>query len=215
VISFVVPTFNEKGYIGDCLESIEAQSQEKEIIIVDGGSTDGTLKVAKRADKILKDIDGRGKAREKGAELAEGDYIAFIDADTVLKKGYAEKMKMFLESEDLGAASSRFKMTGYRSKLIQAFGNTVFERRRPVVLPGFNTFVRKSVYEESRGFEDILGEDLQFSDEIARHTDTDILEEKLVINSGRRIKKYGLTGTAVYYGIKDIHRRKTNIVQRI
>lgn len=209
--SFIVPTYNEEDYIQDCLESISNQRCDKEIIVVDGGSEDKTISIAEDyADKIIRNVKGRGKSRHKGAEEAKNDFLIFIDADTTIKPDFAENIVEFMDENDLAACATCFKMTGIRSKVIQAFGNTVFPRTSPPLLPGFNTVVRKEVYDQSNGFEDIAGEDLQFSKEIAKHGEVEILDKKLTINSGRRIKKYGLTGTLIYYTWKDIRRRTQN-----
>ncbi|PSH01227.1 MAG: glycosyl transferase family 2 [Nanohaloarchaea archaeon QH_8_44_6] len=211
MISFVVPALNEEGFIDHCLESIRKQNVEKEIIVTDGGSKDKTLEIAdENADYIIEGVRGIGKSRHKGAQQARGNYIAFIDADTVIKRSYSEKMRKFLEEEEFVAASSYFEITGLRSKLIQFLGNNHFEHMDSALLPGFNTFVETETYRKSKGFENISGEDLQFSREIAKHGDTGILNEKLVKNSGRRIKRFGLTGTLLYYSKKEISRRKRN-----
>lgn len=210
--SFIVPTYNEENYLEDCLRSIKAQDCDKEIIVVDGGSSDRTLEIARSyTEKIIKDIDGRGKSRDKGARAAENELLIFVDADTILKEDFTDKTISFIEDNQLAACATAFKMTGIRSKIVQGFGNTFFPRTKPPLLPGFNTVVKKEAYEKSRGFEDIAGEDLQFSKEIAKHGEIQILKEKLVVNSGRRIHRYGLTGTLIYYTWKDLKRRKKNL----
>lgn len=213
-ISYVIPTLNEKGYIEKCIDSIEQQEFEKEIIVVDGGSTDGTLDVVnRRVDKIIEGVEGRGKSRDVGAKQAEGDYIAFIDADTFLKENYAEKMVSKLEDQDCEAGTSLFEITGFRSKPIEWSCNYWYLRRETPMMPGFNTFVSTECYLDSEGFEDIPGEDLQFSKKISKKTDIAVVREKLVFNSGRRVKKYGLMGTTAYYIVKDMKRRKKNLVK--
>jgi glycosyltransferase involved in cell wall biosynthesis len=213
-VSFVVPAKNEEGYLVDTLESIEEQSQgsEYEIIVVDGGSKDDTVEIAgEYADKVLEGVKGRGKGRHVGAIAAEGEYIAFVDADTVLEEGFIQEMKSFMRENNLVAASSQFKMSGYRSKIMQLFSNFYFPRRDPVLLPGFFTVVRRKPYLKSSGFEDIPGEDLQFSERIAEIGETDILRDKKVKNSARRIAAMGLTRTAFYYLAKEALRRLNNI----
>ena len=84
-ISVVVCVKNSEATIEDCLKSIE-KNDPLEIIVVDGNSTDETVKIASRyTDKIYSD-EGKGLAyaRQLGAEKARGDYIAYIDADTRL-----------------------------------------------------------------------------------------------------------------------------------
>gem|GEM_PF-246141 len=211
--TFIIPTLNEEKHIEKTLETVEKQETklETEIIIVDGGSTDQTIQIAEQHGvKIIKNIKGRGKARHKGAQKAEGEYLAFIDADTQIKPEYTEKMVEYVENNNLVAASSKFKMEGIRPKLIQAIGNTLFHRKRKPLLPGFNTFVKKQYYDNETRFENVMGEDLQFSNKITRKGKTGITKDKLVTTSGRRVTKMGLTGILIYYGIKDIARRINN-----
>ncbi len=215
-VSFIVPTLNEEDYLENCLKSIQKQEVSKEIIVVDGGSSDGTLNIAEEyADKIIYGVDGRGESRDKGAQRAENELLVFVDADTEIAENFASEVMAFMENNDLDACATKFKMTGIRSKLIQGFGNTVFPRMKPALLPGFNTVVRKPIYDYSRGFEDIAGEDLQFSKEISKYGNVGIHPDKLVVNSGRRVKKYGLTGVLLYYTWKDLRRRKNNLVSAI
>lgn len=88
-VSVVIPCFNVKVYLEDCLNSILNQSlKEIEIICIDDGSNDGTKELLeyykKRFDNICficQKNEGAGNARNKGIKLAHGDYIAFMDAD--------------------------------------------------------------------------------------------------------------------------------------
>ena len=92
-ISVIVPVYNCKYYISDCIESILSQSIESiEVIIIQNGSTDGTAEIienyAKKDNRIhvinLKDNQGVSNARNLGLEQAKGDYIAFCDGDDTL-----------------------------------------------------------------------------------------------------------------------------------
>jgi glycosyltransferase involved in cell wall biosynthesis len=87
-VSVVVPVRNAEGVLDDCLASI-ARAEPREIIIVDGKSTDRTLELARGyTDHILSD-EGRGlpAARLMGAEAAVSDWVALVDADVVLPDG--------------------------------------------------------------------------------------------------------------------------------
>lgn len=206
--SFVIPAYNEEKYIEETLKAVESQKVDKEIILVDGGSNDATLEIAERFDcQIITGIEGRGNARDVGAKQSVGEYLYFIDADTVVEEGYAKKLREFIEDNGLIAASSKFEMTGYRSKVVEVFGNQLFNRVDPVLLPGFNIAVKRQDYLESDGFKDVFGEDYQFSKAISKQGKTAILDEELVKTSGRRITKYGLTGTLIYYSGKNVLRK--------
>lgn len=86
LISGIVPVFNGERYLGETLNSMLAQTHSPlEIIVVDDGSTDGTTDVvAKYGDKVRylrQENSGPAVARNRGLDAAQGEYIAFLDAD--------------------------------------------------------------------------------------------------------------------------------------
>jgi len=88
-ISFVIPTLNAASVLETCLKSIKRQSlssREYEIIIIDGGSTDNTFKIAKKYQaKILKNPLKTAEAGKAiGVKKSIGKYIALIDSDNIL-----------------------------------------------------------------------------------------------------------------------------------
>lgn len=87
-VSVVVPVRNAEDEIVDCLESIVA-SQPREILVVDGCSTDRTRDIAARYPVQILSDDGLGlpEARARGARAASSDVVALIDADVVLPDG--------------------------------------------------------------------------------------------------------------------------------
>jgi len=109
LVSVVIPVYNEEKDISDCIISLGEQSYKNiEIIIVDDGSTDETLKTAEDAArksklklKVLKqNHQGPGKARNLGAENALGEILIFIDADMTFDKDYIKNLiKPILEDK--------------------------------------------------------------------------------------------------------------------
>lgn len=89
-ISFVIPAYNAGAYLVECLDSIRALAmEEKEIIVVDDGSTDDTPSILARYDDapvtvVSQKNMGLSMARNAGLARAMGDYICFVDADDVL-----------------------------------------------------------------------------------------------------------------------------------
>lgn len=87
--SFIIPVYNVKDYVAQCIESILSQTYENyEIIIIDDGSTDGSGEIcdeyAKKDSRIKvfhQKNQGNSVARNKGVTLAKGEYIIFIDSD--------------------------------------------------------------------------------------------------------------------------------------
>jgi len=105
-ISFIIPAFNSTKTIEECIHSILIQNDDKEIFVVDNGSRDNTLEIANRLAEKHSEINvlrerkrGPAAARNKGLEVASGDYIAFVDSDVILPKGWAEKAFDILEMD--------------------------------------------------------------------------------------------------------------------
>lgn len=97
-VSVVVCTYNRKKLLESCLNSIYAQNYPKsklEVIIVDGGSTDGTKELCKQFPKIrffVESKHGLAYARNKGAELAQGSIIAYTDDDCIVDKNWLKNL---------------------------------------------------------------------------------------------------------------------------
>lgn len=97
LVSVVVPLYNKKRYVKRALNSILNQSHQNiELIVVDDGSTDGSLEVAKavadpRIRIIVQQNQGPGRARNVGANESGAEILAFLDADDLWHKNYLEK----------------------------------------------------------------------------------------------------------------------------
>ena len=87
LVSVIIPVFNYDRFLGEAIESVLGQTYKNlEVIVVDDGSTDRTAEVAKSfADRGVRYCHqanaGIGPARNKGVELAQGEFFAFLDAD--------------------------------------------------------------------------------------------------------------------------------------
>jgi len=202
-VSFVIPARNEAAYLPDCLDAVAAQRTDRahEALVVDGASDDATPEIARDrgATVVEGDGEGIGRGRDRGARAATGEWLAFVDADTVVDPEYLETMLSFVRENDLDAASSRCRMDGVRSLPMRATINRAFPRLRRPILPGFNFFVRRSVYEATGGFPDVPNEDTAYSRRLAREYDTGYCPDALVETSARRIRDAGLTGTLYHY----------------
>lgn len=100
IVSFIVPSYNFAAHITECVDSILAQTiSEIEVIVVNDGSTDNTKEILEiiaqkdaRVRPINKENEGVSKARNTGLHAANGEYVAFVDADDYLAPDYAEYM---------------------------------------------------------------------------------------------------------------------------
>ena len=87
--SIIIPVYNCESYLGEAIESVLAQSYRPiEVIVVDDGSTDGSAGVARgfHLPELIychQPHGGASVARNRGAELAQGEYLAFLDSDDI------------------------------------------------------------------------------------------------------------------------------------
>ena len=92
LISVVVPTFNSERHLRNCLESLREQTyQNYEVVVVDGGSTDGTVRIIEEQAALFPRIIWRSEkdrgvydAMNKGVALARGDWLLFLGSDDAL-----------------------------------------------------------------------------------------------------------------------------------
>lgn len=101
-ISAVVCAKNEERFIEACLKALSNQELKPEIVVVDGHSSDGTVKIAKKyADRVLSD-NGKGlsDARNEGWKAAGGRIVAYCDADSVPGKDWTKNICGLMEKYD-------------------------------------------------------------------------------------------------------------------
>ena len=117
LVSVIIPCYNVEEYIEECIDSDISQSyQNIEIICIDNNSTDDTFKILKKSaskyDEIilLKEFSaGAPYARNKGLEVAKGEWIQFLDADDLILEDKI-KGQIKLVSKDIGFVFSPFKI---------------------------------------------------------------------------------------------------------
>jgi glycosyltransferase involved in cell wall biosynthesis len=107
-VSVVMPAFNEEKYIERALKSVRDLDYPKErieIIVVDNGSTDRTVEIAKKyADKVLIHPDVKvGAVRNFGVKNAKGDVIAFIDSDCLPAKNWLKDSLFYMQENSCDA----------------------------------------------------------------------------------------------------------------
>lgn len=84
-VSMIVPALNEAGCIAATLDALRALPGDFDILVVDGGSSDDTVRLARdRGVRAVVGPRGRGAQMNYGAELADGDVVIFVHADTLL-----------------------------------------------------------------------------------------------------------------------------------
>lgn len=93
--SIIIPVYNVEPYIKKCLDSVTRQTyKDYEVIIINDGSTDKSMEIAKKYDfKIINQQNqGQSAARNKGIKNAKGEYIVFLDSDDTIEKDLLKKL---------------------------------------------------------------------------------------------------------------------------
>jgi rSAM/selenodomain-associated transferase 2 len=120
MLSVVVPTLNAAATLDGCVASV---SEADEILVVDGGSGDGTAAVAeRRGARVLFAPPGRGSQLAAGAAAAKGDWLLFLHADTRLAPGWREAAGRHMERQRGKAACFRFRLDAgeWQARLVEA-----------------------------------------------------------------------------------------------
>ena len=103
-ISLIIPAYNEEKYIKDCLLSIQKHGEGLfEVIVINNASTDATASIVKEFKNIKlvnENKKGLPFARNRGLAEANGEIVAFIDADTKIPKGWVKKIEKAFKKND-------------------------------------------------------------------------------------------------------------------
>lgn len=197
-ISIVIPALNEEKYLPVLLESIKNQTfKDYEVIVADAGSKDKTVTLAKKfGAKVVKGgLPGPG--RNRGAEVATGDFLFFLDSDVLLPKDFLEKAHSEMEERFLDLATCEFlpqselqldkimfKLANLHVKLNQNFNPRA---------AGFCIFITKRLFNRVNGFdEDVkIAEDHDLVDRASKFRPLRFLESTHLTVSIRRLEKEG------------------------
>ena len=130
-VSVIIPLYNDGKYIGECLDSLLAQTfKDFEVIIVDNGSTDKSLNVVDNyaprfsgrlvLEKLESHSDSYDAPRNKGLELASGEYVFFMNAADVLTKTALEEIYSLAKEFDaeIVYCEKYFTSTGMRKRFM-------------------------------------------------------------------------------------------------
>jgi len=159
LVSVIVPTKNSARTIGRSLSSVRGQSYPRiELIVVDGGSTDGTPEIAaKFADRVVEHSSERSEARNLGAKISSGAYLLFLDSDMILSPRVIEECVGAAEGGlDALYVPERIVGSGFWIKVRDFersfYTGTVIDAVR---------FIRRELFEGVGGFDESLvaGED--------------------------------------------------------
>jgi len=203
----VIPTLNEEELLLATIASLRRQNMDCVVVVVDGGSTDGTLTIAERnADIVASTRRGVGLARNLGASVGEeGDILVFTDADTILPDGALGRVvRAFTDGVAAVTLPAEPSNRTWLNVLIWAVLNSLSALSvwagLPMV-PGYFIAVRWSAWSKTLYSVETKSEDIDFSLRLRRHGRVVRLPWPRVVTSSRRVDKRGIRSVSDYINL--------------
>ncbi len=206
-ISFVVPAFNEEKLLPLCLASIgEAAAVfaeggwEWEVIVCDNNSSDGTAQVAREAGAgvVFEGENQIARARNRGASAASGDWLVFVDADSLVSRGLLEDLRQVICSDQAIGGSCCLACRGVSSARMQWMFH-IWNRISCFFrwAAGSFLFCRRDVFERLGGFSlrYFAAEDVELGRRMKRAARREgksvvILDKHPLLTSARKLELY-------------------------
>lgn len=209
LVSVVVPAYNVEDYIVQCVNSICNQTYDKlEIIIVDDGSTDNTGRICdelsdNRITVIHQENQGLSGARNTALEIAQGEYICFVDSDDYIRESMIEELYKCIVGEKYDFAACGVEYLMHDTGLSTYSGNSGKKKELDYVesldylstvylFNVWNKIYRHDVIKDIRFVRGVVCEDVGYMREVfSRINSTVFLDKPLYVY---RVKRPGSSG---------------------
>lgn len=214
-VSIVIPVLDEERWLPRLLDSIAAQTVAvAEVIVVDAGSTDGTVAVARARGATVVEGGGLpGVSRNLGAERARSEWLLFLDADVRLPPTAVEVMLSQMERRRLDAASTAFAPDGDRALvgLQHRLSSWYFRASSRVGWPhsiGAFLFVRRDLHRRIGGFDTgvTVAEDQEYVVRLSRVGRYHFARRPVVEIAQRRFDDHGFWKMSLKWLAIEAHR---------
>jgi len=137
-ISVIIPVYNVEEYLKQCLDSIVNQSlNEIEIICINDGSADKSLKILEDYAKndsrfviVSQENCGQGAARNRGLDIAQGEYVVFVDPDDWIEENALEKIYACFKSNDTDVVQFDYKDYNDYTKITKKIDFSKFLKKK-------------------------------------------------------------------------------------
>ena len=195
-LSIIVPAFNEAGVVAGALRRVASQAPQAERIVVDGGSSDGTVELARPLAKVIQSARGRAVQLNLGARESRGDWLLFLHADTALPDGFLDEMAR-AAGRGFEAGAFRLRIAGrHRLLPLLAWGANLRTRWRGIALGDQALFCTRRLFTGQGGFPPVsILEDYLFTLGLKQAGIPLYLARSAVTTSGRRWDQGGFWRT--------------------
>jgi rSAM/selenodomain-associated transferase 2 len=202
-ISIIVPVLNEAGTIRPFLEHIRNQSPDVEIIVVDGGSSDGTSDLAANfADQTLTTSSGRALQMNAGAAKSRGDILWFLHADVRLPPASVDAIEEIMADPEVVAGFFRIRLpeSQFVYRLTDSFAHYLGLILR-MRCGDHGIFCRRTTFLEVGGFPEVpLMEDAELFRILHRRGKVRWSKSRIIV-SPRRYHAIGPFRLTFFYGL--------------
>ncbi len=195
MISVIIPILNEAKILEKTLSQLQPELENHELIVVDGGSNDGSVRIAEKYGRVVVSDRGRAKQLNAGAEAAVGDILVFLHADVWLEFGAFNAVETALSSGYVGGGFLQ-KIDG-KSLLYRLIEITADLRGKILKLfyGDSGIFVKRTDFHRIGGFPDVpIMEEMGFSKALRGLGKTKMVKPRIHI-SARRWERNGIIRT--------------------
>ena len=205
-LSIIIPALNEAARVEAALQRLRAQAPEAEIVVVDGGSRDGTAALAARYCRVIAGPPGRARQMNLGAGESRGEWLLFLHVDTLLPDGFAGELAR-AAGRGCQAGAFRLRIAGRHPLLpLLAWGANLRTRWLRIALGDQALFCTRALFTAQQGFPPLpIGEDYAFTLRLRRAGTPLYLARLAVETSGRRWDEQGFWRT--WWRFRTIYRR--------
>jgi rSAM/selenodomain-associated transferase 2 len=201
-ISIIVPVFNEALLIRPFLQHLRERASGAEIIVADGGSFDGTDRLASGfCDQLVASDRGRGRQMNIGARAARGEILWFVHVDAKLPPQCLDEIARIMDDPNVVGGYFRIRLPqGLVYRLTDSFAHYagILLRMR---CGDHGIFCRRTAFLDVGGFpEGPLMEDVEFFRRLHRYGRVQYSEQRILV-SPRRYEALGRTRLTLAYGV--------------
>lgn len=205
-ISLIIPAYNEGMFIAKCLESVEkakeycGKASLIETIVVDNCSTDNTAEIALayNAHVVMEEKRQISFVRNKGAAVAKGDIVAFLDADSIITPNMFTLVEEVMSSGKYIGGGTDIKIERNSLGIFFTYCITKFPAMWLLGIMGGLIFTEKKTFEETGGFDTSLycAEDAAFALNLKKYGQQKekkfkVITDAYIITSARTFDKFG------------------------